>query len=74
MFLEATAEQGGSPSDSGIKNPSAMQEMQEMLVQFLGWEDPGEGCGYPLQYSLLGNHMDKGVWKATVHSIIKSWT
>ena len=26
--------------------------MQETLVQFLGWEDPpGEGKGYPLQYS-----------------------
>ena len=25
--------------------------MQEILVQFLGQEDPGEGIGYPLQYS-----------------------
>ena len=26
--------------------------MKETLVQFLGWEDsPGEGIGYPLQYS-----------------------
>ena len=74
MFLEATAEQGGSPSDSAVKNPSATEKMQEMLVQCLGQEDLGEGCGNPLQYSRLGNHMDKGVWKATVHSIIKSWT
>ena len=31
-----------------VKNPPAMQET---LVQFLGREDPGEGIGYPLQYS-----------------------
>ena len=32
-----------------VKNPPAMLEIP---VQFLGWEDsPGEGIGYPLQYS-----------------------
>ena len=25
-----------------VKNPPAMQETQEMRVQFLGWEDPPE--------------------------------
>ena len=25
-----------------VKNPPAMQETQEMQVQFLGWEDPLE--------------------------------
>ena len=28
---------------------------------------PGEGNGNPLQYSCLGNHMDRGVWQDTVH-------
>ena len=28
---------------------------------------PGEGTGYPLQYSCLGNPMDRGAWRATVH-------
>ena len=33
--------------------------MQEILVGFLGWEDPLEkGIGYPLQYSGLENSMD----------------
>ena len=27
---------------------------------------PGEGNGYPLQYSCLGNPMDRGAWRATV--------
>ena len=34
---------------------------------------PGEGNGYPLQYSCLENSMDKGVWQATVHDVAKSW-
>ena len=27
---------------------------------------PGKGNGYPLQYSCLGNSMDRGSWQATV--------
>ena len=27
---------------------------------------PGEGNGNPLQYSCLGNSMDRGAWWATV--------
>ena len=53
------------------KNPSAMQETQ---VQFLGQEDsPGERNGNPLQYSCLENSMDRRAWRATVHSVTKSW-
>ena len=43
MFLESTAEQGGSPSDSAVKKPPALQEMQEMLVQFLCWKIQEKG-------------------------------
>ena len=35
---------------------------------------PGEGNGNPLQDSWLENPMDRGAWKATAHSITKSWT
>ena len=30
---------------------------------------PGEGKGYPLQYSGLENPMDRGGWRATVHGV-----
>ena len=30
---------------------------------------PGEGNGYPLQCSCLGNPMDKGAWQAAVHGV-----
>ena len=29
----------------------------------------GEGNGNPLQYSCLGNPMDRGAWRATVHGL-----
>ena len=34
---------------------------------------PGEGHGNPLQYSCLGNPMDRGAWQVTVHGVTKSW-
>ena len=40
-----------------------------------GWRrSPGEGDGYPLQYSGLENSMDRGAWWATVHGVAKSRT
>ena len=33
---------------------------------------PGEGNGYPLQYSCLENPKDRGAWWATVHGVEKS--
>ena len=32
---------------------------------------PGEGNGYPLQYSCLENPMDREAWWATVHGVTK---
>ena len=45
----------------------------------LGWicglgRPPGEGNGYPLQYSCLQNSMDKGAWQVTVHGVARSQT
>ena len=42
----------------------------------LGWiprsgRSPGEGNGNPLQYSCLGNPMDRGAWWATVCGVAR---
>ena len=50
------------PGGSVVKNLPAIQETQV-------W---GDGNGYPLQYSCLGNPMDRGAWWATVHGVAKS--
>ena len=53
-----------------IKN---LPGIQETRVQSLDREDsPGEGNGYPLQYSCLENHMERGAWWATVHGVTLS--
>ena len=35
---------------------------------------PEEGNGNPLQYSCLGNPLNSGAWRATVHGVAKSRT
>ena len=35
-----------------------------------GWgRSPGEGNGYPLQYSCLEEPLDRGVWWAIIHGV-----
>ena len=60
----------GFPSGSVVKNPPAIQKTG--LIPGSG-RSPGEGNGKPLQYSCLGNPIDKGDWQATVHGLAKSW-
>ena len=55
-----------------VKNLSAMWETQGSIPG-LGIS-PGEGNGYPLQYSYLENSVDRGAWQATVHGITESQT
>ena len=35
---------------------------------------PGEGNGSLLQYSCLGNSLDRGAWRAKVHGVTESDT
>ena len=43
------------------------------LIPGLG-RSPGVGNGNPLQFSWLGNSMDRGAWRATVHGVAESDT
>ena len=52
-----------------------MQEMQDKRGSIPGsGRSLGGGNGNPLQYSGLGNPMDRGAWRATVHRVTKSQT
>ena len=62
----------GFPGGSDSKEP-ACNEGDPGLIPGLG-RSPGEGNGYPLQYSFLENSMDRGAWRATVHGVTKSQT
>ena len=62
----------GSVVAHTVENPPVIQETQ---VQSLGQMIPLEkGNGNPLQYSCLGNPMDRRTWRATVHGMAKSQT
>ena len=62
----------GVPSGSDNKE-SACSAQDPSSIPGLG-RSPGEGNGYPLQYSCLDNSMDRGAWWATVCGAAKSWT
>ena len=65
----------GFPGGSEIKHLPAVQE----TIYNAGDADstpglgrfPREGNGNPLQYSCLGNPMDRGAWQAAVHGITR---
>ena len=62
----------GFPSGSVLKNSPA-NEGDVGSIPGLG-RSLGEGNGKPLQYSCLGNPIDKGSWWAMVHVVAKSQT
>ena len=62
----------GFPGDSVLKNPSANAGDLDSISG--SGRSPGGGNGNPLQYSCLGNPMDKGTLWATIHGVAKSLT
>ena len=52
------------------KRLPAVQETQGSIPG--SGRSPGEGNGYPLQYSSLVNPTDRGAWWATVHGVPES--
>ena len=59
----------GFPGDLVVKNPPAIAG-NVGSIPGLGIS-LGEGNGNPLQYSCLGNPMDRGAWWASVHGVTK---
>ena len=62
----------GFPGSSADKE-SICNAGDPSLIPGLG-RAPGEGIGYPLQYSSPEIPMDREAWWATFHGIAKSWT
>ena len=52
-----------------VKNPHANTGDTGSIPGLGG--SPGEGNGKPLQYSCLGNPVDRGAWRATVHGVAR---
>ena len=64
MNIERTSKISDFPGSSMVKNLPA-NAGDEGLIPGLG-RSLGEGNGNPLQYSCLGNPVDRGAWWATV--------
>ena len=60
------------PGGSAGREPTC-QRRKPKRSGFDSWvKSPGGGNGNPLQYSCLGNPMDRGAWQATVHGFAES--
>ena len=59
-------------ADKRAENPPANARNTDLIPESGGY--PAVGNGNSLQYSCLGNPMDRGAWQATVHGVAKSWT
>ena len=57
----------------GFPSDPACNARDPGLIPGLG-RSPGEGNGFPFQYSCLENSMDRGAWEATAHGVAKSQT
>ena len=69
------------PFDGGMQDGSASKEsawsagdIEDMDLIPGSARSPGEGNGNPLQYSCLGNPMEREAWWATVHEVAESDT
>ena len=60
----------GFPGCSVVKN-LPVSSGDASLIPGLG-RSPGEGNDHSLQFSCLGNPMDRGAWGVTVHGVAKS--
>ena len=59
----------------GFSGGSVIQDspasVGDVSSSFVSERSPGEGNGYPLQYSRLENPMDRGTWWAIIHGVTK---
>ena len=60
------------PGGSVVRNPPANAGDVSLIPRW--GKSSGEGDGNPVQYSCLGNPMDRGAWHATVQGVAKNLT
>ena len=73
LLIQSYSNQDGSFPGDSIGKESTCSAGDLGSIPGSG-RSPGEGNGYPLQYSCLENPMDRGAWWATVHGAAKGRT
>ena len=62
----------GFPGGTVVKNPPANAgDIRDMVLVPGSRRSPRVENSNPLQYSCLGNSMDRGAWWATIHGVMK---
>ena len=61
-----------SPGDSDSKESACSAGDRGSIPE--SGRPPGEGKGYPFQYSCLENSTERGTWWATEQRVTKNWT
>ena len=64
----------GFPGGASGKEPTCKYRRQRCGFHPWVGRSPWGGHGNPLQYSCLENPMNKGAWRASVHTVVKNWT
>ena len=72
LVLVRSSQVQGFPGGSDVKNPPANAGDTGSVPD--SERSPGEAHGNPLQYSCLGNPMDRGARRAAVHGVTKGLT
>ena len=68
---KVTLRMGFPDSSAGKESTCNVEDTGDTdLISGLG-RFPGEGNGNPLQYSCLGNPVDRGTWQASVHGVTR---
>ena len=70
LFSDVHVALRGFPGGSAVKNPPANAGETGPIPGLA--KSPAGGNGNPLQYSCLGNPMDRGAWWVTVHKVTKA--
>ena len=70
MHLASVYKNLGFPGDTVVDNlPANTGDARDMGSIRESEISPGVGNGKSLQYSSLGNSMDRGAWRATAHGV-----
>ena len=72
MLIDHLVLNGGLPGGSNGKEPACNAGDLGLIPQ--SGRFPGKGNDNSLQYSYLGNAMDRRAWRATVHGDGRNWT
>ena len=71
QVAEQLAQQPGPVAESSL----VLSPIKTLSYSIPGLgRSPGEGNGYPLQYSGQENSMNRGAWQPTVYGVTKSQT